>query len=65
MPTTLTRMTFTVTKEMEAPLRKFKKEMFYDRNQSEMIRELVLAGMRAKEQGQDKQPRKSPEDRPA
>lgn len=50
MPTTLTRVTFTVTKEMEELLRKSKKEMFYDRNQSEMIRELLLAGIRAKEQ---------------
>lgn len=47
MPTNLTRMTFTVTEEIEAPLGKFKKEMFYDRNNSEMIRELVMAGMRA------------------
>lgn len=50
MPTNLKRMTFIVTPEMEAPLDTFKKEMFYDRNQSEMIRELVLAGMRAKMQ---------------
>lgn len=50
MRTTLTRMTFTVTEEMEDPLREFKKEMFYDRSQSEMIRELVLAGIRASKQ---------------
>ncbi|MFV0626442.1 MAG: hypothetical protein ACK5N8_03730 [Alphaproteobacteria bacterium] len=47
MATNLTRMTFTITEEMEAPLDKFKKEMFYDRNNSEMIRELIMAGMRA------------------
>lgn len=47
MPTNLTRMTFTVTEEMEASLGKFKKEMFFNQNNSEMIRELVRAGMRA------------------
>lgn len=40
-------MTFAVPEGMEAPLSKVKKEMFYDRNQSDMIRELVMAGMRA------------------
>lgn len=49
MPTSLKRMTFVITPDMEALLRDFKREMFFDRNQSEMIRELVLAGMRAKE----------------
>ena len=47
MPTKQTRMTFTVTREMEAPLGRFKREIFYDRNNSEMIRELVMAGVRA------------------
>lgn len=47
MPTKLTRMTFALTKEIEIPLSQFKKEIFYDRNNSEMIRELVMAGMRA------------------
>jgi hypothetical protein len=47
MPTNLARITFTITEEMKAPLGRFKKEIFYDRNNSEMIRELVMAGMRA------------------
>lgn len=49
MPTNLKRMTFVVTPEMKAPLDHFKKEMFYNRTQSDMIRELVAAGMRALE----------------
>ena len=47
MATELKRMTFVVTPEMEEPLEEFKREMFYDRTQSDMIRELVSAGMRA------------------
>ncbi|HWQ76441.1 MAG TPA: hypothetical protein VN441_14105 [Syntrophomonas sp.] len=49
MPTNLKRMTFIVTPEIEASLKLFKKEVFYDRSQSDMIRELVSAGMRALE----------------
>lgn len=40
-------MTFSVTPEIEILLKSFKKEMFYDRSQSDMIRTLVLAGMKA------------------
>lgn len=47
MATELTRLTFTVTEEMEAELRRFKKDLFYDKNTSEMIRQLVAAGIRA------------------
>lgn len=47
MATSLTRLTFTVTEEMESELNRFKKEKFYDKNNSEMIRALVSAGMRA------------------
>ncbi len=47
MSTDLKRMTFSVTPEIEASLKSFKKEMFYDRSQSEMLRTLVSAGMRA------------------
>ena len=46
MSTDLKRMTFSVTPEIEASLKSFKKEMFYDRSQSDMIRTLVSAGMR-------------------
>ncbi len=49
MSTELKRMTFSVTPEIEASLKSFKKEMFYDRSQSDMIRTLVSAGMRALE----------------
>jgi hypothetical protein len=34
---------------MEVLLTRFKKKMFFDRTQSDMIRELVSAGMRALE----------------
>lgn len=49
MSTDLKRMTFSVTPGIEASLKSFKKEMFYDRSQSDMIRTLVSAGMRALE----------------
>ena len=49
MSTDLKRMTFSVTPELEASLKSLKKEMFYDRSQSDMIRTLVSAGMRALE----------------
>ena len=45
MATELTRLTFVVTKEMEALLANAKKNQFYDRTQSDMIRELVMAGL--------------------
>ena len=49
MSTELKRMTFSVTPEIEASLKSFKKEMFYDRSQSDMLRTLVSARMRALE----------------
>lgn len=55
MSTDLKRITFSVTPEIEASLKSFKKEMFYDRSQSDMLRTLVSAGMRALEA--DKQQR--------
>ncbi len=45
MATKLKRMTFVVNPEMEEQLNIFKKEVFYDQTQSDMIRELVAAGM--------------------
>lgn len=51
MATELKRMTFVVTPEMEEPLNSIKKEMFYNRTQSDMIRELVAAGVRAFKDG--------------
>lgn len=41
--------TLVVTPEMEVLLTRFKKKMFFDSTQSDMIRELVSAGMRALE----------------
>lgn len=47
MATELKRLTFVVTPEMEEPLRSIKKEFYFDKTQSEMIRDLVNAGVRA------------------
>lgn len=47
MATALKRLTFVVTKEMEPLLANAKKNQFYDHTQSDMIRELVLAGLDA------------------
>jgi len=49
MATDLKRMTFSVTPEIEVPLKKLKKEIFYDRSQSDMIRTLLSLGIRALE----------------
>ena len=45
MATTLTRPTFVVTKEMEPLLANAKKNQFYDRTRSDMIRVLLMAGL--------------------
>ncbi|QHQ59446.1 hypothetical protein Ana3638_00405 [Anaerocolumna sedimenticola] len=47
MATELKRMTFVVTPEMEPLLDGFKKDFFYNRTQSDMIRTLVEAGLEA------------------
>ena len=41
MATGLKRMTFAITPDMEVPLNSIKKEFFYDRTQSDIIRELL------------------------
>ena len=41
------RLTLVVTPEIEAQMRSIKREMYYDRTQSDMIRELVAAGVRS------------------
>lgn len=46
MPTELKRMTFAITSDME-PLMDEAKRMFYDSTQSEMIRALVIAGLKS------------------
>ena len=57
MATALKRLTFVVTKEMEPLLADAKKNRLYDRTQSDMIRELVMAGLDALEEkaAQEKQ----------
>lgn len=50
------RMTFTATPEVKAPLDQAKKELFYNCTQSQMIRTLTSAGLRAWRQGQGRQP---------
>ena len=47
MTTIFTKLTFPVTEEMETLLANAKKNLFSDRTQSEMIRELLLAGLDA------------------
>ena len=44
-----------MTKEMEPLLSDTKKKWFYDRTQSDMIRELVLAGLNALDEDPEKQ----------
>lgn len=41
------RITVLIPSNIEAPLDSFKKEFFYDCTQSDMIRELVSAGIQA------------------
>ena len=55
MATTLNRLTFVVTKEMEPLLANAKKNRFYDRTQSDMIRELILAGLAALDEKAEKE----------
>ena len=47
MATTLRRLTFVVTTDIDEPIDSIKQELFYDKTQSDMIRELVYAGLRA------------------
>lgn len=41
------RLTFVVTPEIEAQMKAMKREVYFDRTQSDMIRELVAAGVRS------------------
>lgn len=41
------RLTLVVTPEIEAQMKDMKREMYSDRTQSDMIRELVAAGVRS------------------
>lgn len=47
------RLTFVVTPEIEAQMRSMKKEMYFDRTQSDMIRDLVAAGVRSSKAGRE------------
>lgn len=49
MPTNLKRVTVVMTPEVEALLDVAKKELYYNRSSSEMIRELILTGIQALE----------------
>lgn len=42
------RLTFVATPEIEAQMKDIKREIYFDRSQSEMIRDLMAAGMRAR-----------------
>ena len=41
------RLTFVVTPEIEAQIKDMKREVYFDRTQSAMIRDLVAAGIRS------------------
>lgn len=41
------RLTFVVTPEIEQQMKDMKREVYFDRTQSEMIRDLVAAGVRS------------------
>ena len=47
------RLTFVVTPEIEAQMKDMKREVYFDRTQSEMIRELVAAGVRSCKAGNE------------
>jgi len=42
------RLTFVATPEIEAQMKDIKREIYFDRSQSEMIRDLMAAGMRSR-----------------
>ncbi len=46
MSTEIRRITFVVTPEIETSLNLIKKEKFYNQTQSDMIRELIRAGLK-------------------
>ena len=46
------RLTLVVTPDIEAQMKNMKKESYFDRTQSDMIRELMEAGVRSYKMGQ-------------
>lgn len=57
MPTEPSRLTFVATKDVDALLARAKKDLFYDRTRSAMIRELIMAGLNALGEKSEKEPR--------
>ena len=47
MATELNKIQFVVTPEIEPGLKEMKKEFYYDKTKSDMIRDLLAAGIRA------------------
>lgn len=58
------RLTFTATPEVQTLLDQAKKELFYNCTQSQMIRALTAAGLRAWQQGKIDPPPKQSADPP-
>ena len=65
MPAELTRLSFVVTKDMEPLLVRAKKDLFYDRSRSDMIRELIMAGLSALDEKKEEQRREKAADEAA
>jgi len=53
MPTSLKRMTFTITPDME-PIMDRAKRKFYDHTQSDMIRTLIVAALNSLDMSNEK-----------
>ena len=49
MATELKSLTITIPEDLESALDKVKQERFYNDSQSEMIRQLIVAGLKARE----------------
>jgi len=47
MATNMKRFTISITPEMDATLAQLKKEVYYDRTRSEMIRDIIMRGLAA------------------
>lgn len=54
MATELKRLTITIPEDLEPMLDKVKQEHFYNDSQSEMIRQLIVAGLKAREEAEEK-----------
>ena len=54
MATELKRLTITIPEDLESALDKVKQERFYNDSQSEMIRQLIVAGLEARKEAEEK-----------